>query len=353
MIIRVPHTFLFKVIFSLLCLVFLYTLTLRIILVFSYIPETGGASLDVLYGILRILKGRNLYNNPELPPYAVVQCMPLYYYVVAGLSQILGISQSIHAVSVINRLCALGFNLLLFIPLQRILRKIFDCQEKFSHWTTFLAIFILIPSADYSGTGSLCLLATAFSIYYFLCFLNLYDDKYGSELVLSGIGASLAFFINQYSFFLLVCILLFLLIYIRDKKATLLFVISSSIALLFLFIILIGVNANYWFLNVTYGIKSLFTVYDFKNMGELPLHNFLYIALLSLLLGAFFFMKRLKLREKFLRFIALCNILFVLTDSFYIGPKFISISLLFSIVLLLTFVELKELDSVTRLKKIF
>ena len=336
------HTLLLRVIFSSLCLVFLYTLTLRIVFLLSYLPETGGSSIDVLYGIMRILKGRNLYNNPELPPYPVIQFMPLYYYVVAGVSQILEISQNLHAVSVVNRMCSLGFNLFIFIPVHRILKKIFECHETIIHWIAFMVIFILIPAADFAGVGSLCLLAMTFAIYYFLCFLNLYDYKYGSELVLTGIATALAVFIDQVALFLFAGILSFLLFHVKDKKAALLFLISYAIAFLFLFMILVGNNTPYWFLNVIYGIRSSFNLYFLSNIGKLPIFTYAYILFMLLLAVAFLFMKQLDKRLKFLRFIALWNLLFLLFEVFTAGSHQITYSLVFVMVIVIAFIELQE-----------
>ena len=198
-----------RAIFILLFICFIAEFTIRFVLAFSYVPETGGSSLDVLYGIVRMLSGRTLYTNPELPPYAVIGYMPLHYYVVAGVCQLFGVAQNIHDVSTVNRIIILMFNLFLFIPTDRILHNIFEIRNRKSSWSAFFVIFLIINSSDYSGPGSFYLLVLLFSIYYFLCFLKLHTNKYGSELVLSGIFGALACFTDQFGFLLQVTVVLF------------------------------------------------------------------------------------------------------------------------------------------------
>ena len=255
-----------RTVFILLGLGFISLLILRLIYSLSYIPATQGSTINMLYGIMKMLNGRNLYSSPELPPYSVIQFMPLQYYVVAGVSQLMGISQNLHAVTELNRLLCLFFNLLLFIPLFRILVKIFGVKNKELYWSVYFGCFMLIPSSDYTGQGSLFILVVLFAIYYFFCFQNLYDNKYGAELVLSGIFTALAFFTNQIGFILFIGLLFYLMMQVKDRKATIRFALSFSLASVFLFIILIGSSFNYWYLNI---ILRLQNPVDFKFIHEI------------------------------------------------------------------------------------
>ncbi len=308
-----------RTVFIVLGLAFLSLVIIRLIYAFSYIPATESSTINMLYGVIRMLNGRGLYSNPELPPYSVIQFMPLQYYVVAGMSQLAGAAQSIHAVTEMNRLLCLFFNLLMVIPIFRILKNIFDIKNKELCCSVYFGSFILVPASDYTGQGSLFLLAVLFAIYYFLCFLNLYEFKYGSELVLSGIFTALTFFTNQIGFLLFLGILFYLLLFTKDVKATLRFAISFALASIFLFIVLVGSSVNYWYLNI---IKRLQNPIDLKFLKEMTdgsvFLNIYFVGMLGLAISIFL-MKDLKLREHFLRFVILFLFLYAFLSSLFGG----------------------------------
>ena len=308
-----------RVIFISLFICFLSEFTIRFILALSYVPETGGASLDVLYGIVRMLSGRPLYTNPELPPYAVIGYMPLHYYVVAGVSQLFGVGQSIHDVSALNRVINLLFNVSLFIPVHRIIKNIFEIRDRLTVWSVFFAVFIFIYSADYSGPGSFYLLVLMFSIYYFLCFLKLHSNKYGSELVLSGIFGALACFTNQFGFIIQIASVLFLWLKMKDKKATIRYALSSVLSYLFLSIILIGSSYNYWLRHLFNGLFH----FDLISFGETDLYSFVIeIAYLLAITGiTLSFFPRIKFDWwfVFLRFLILFIFTITVTGRLFFG----------------------------------
>ena len=308
-----------KVIMVLLLIGFLVQLIFRIILAFSYIPETGGHSLDVLFGIIRMLSGRSLYTNPELPPYPVIQYMPLHYFVIAGVAQLFGVAQNLHDISTVNRLAAILFNLFLFIPVSRILKNIFEIPNRLTYWSSFFAIFLLLNSSNYSGPGSFYLLVLLFSVYYFLCFLKLHHYKYGSELVLSGIFGSLAFFTDQFGFIVQLATLLFLLISVKDRKATIRYAVSSGLTYLFLTIIMIGSSFRYWLLNVFTG---LFQVEIFSLKGDtisMSIVQVVYLIVYTGLTCLLFIKPSIDSRYRFLRYLMMCILITTTAGRLLIG----------------------------------
>lgn len=65
---------------------FLLNLLYKGSLVASFAPDLGGFERNVILGIQQILLGKGLYSNPEASPFFIIQYMPLYYYLVAGLA---------------------------------------------------------------------------------------------------------------------------------------------------------------------------------------------------------------------------------------------------------------------------
>ncbi len=53
--------------------------------------DLGGAEINLVYGTQKLLLGRPLYENPEQPPFDVMQYTPLYYHSCAWIASMLAI----------------------------------------------------------------------------------------------------------------------------------------------------------------------------------------------------------------------------------------------------------------------
>ena len=91
----------------------LITVYIRLKVIFLVNPDVGGIENNVIYSTLRILAGYPLYQNPEQAPYAITQYSPIYYYLTAGLSRLIGFTADdvyeVYAVSRSISLLANGF----------------------------------------------------------------------------------------------------------------------------------------------------------------------------------------------------------------------------------------------------
>ena len=75
--------------------------------------DLGGAEINVVYGIQKIMLDRPLYEDPEQPPFDVMQYAPLYYHVVSACGNMLGVDHhDTGALFALSRTCSLIFNLL-------------------------------------------------------------------------------------------------------------------------------------------------------------------------------------------------------------------------------------------------
>lgn len=52
--------------------------------------DLGGAEMNVVYGVQKLLLGKPLYSDPEFPPFEVVQYTPLFHLLSAGVCAIAG-----------------------------------------------------------------------------------------------------------------------------------------------------------------------------------------------------------------------------------------------------------------------
>lgn len=199
--------------FSAMFLMALCLFALRFLLALSYLPETGGVSINVLYGITRIINGSYLYTDPELPPFPIIQYMPLHFYSIKAIASILGLQNDIHGLMVLNRLFCLLIDCLCVFIISRSLNKHFKLNLIFSV-TLALIYFVSIPGIIYSRGDNLYLL-------FFITTVILLHENFSESTVkswtskylphLTGLTSALAINTKQTGLFLIVlCFIYFL-----------------------------------------------------------------------------------------------------------------------------------------------
>ncbi|MFZ1693910.1 MAG: hypothetical protein WAT74_11985 [Flavobacteriales bacterium] len=86
---------------------------LRIQMITDHGVNLGGVEINVVYGAQKILLGRPLYEDPEQPPFDVMQYSPLYYGLLAGVAKAVGVQpEETYDLFVLSRTLALVLNLL-------------------------------------------------------------------------------------------------------------------------------------------------------------------------------------------------------------------------------------------------
>ncbi|MBK6344104.1 MAG: hypothetical protein IPF41_16420 [Flavobacteriales bacterium] len=86
--------------------------------------DLGGAEINVVYGVQKLVDGRPLYSDPEQPPFEAIQLAPLYHVLVSGMARVSGVgpldTQGLYFVS---RSQALALNLLTALLVLLLCRK--------------------------------------------------------------------------------------------------------------------------------------------------------------------------------------------------------------------------------------
>ena len=122
----------FKIIFSSSILLFVLNLFLRLHIIPFYGVEIGGIEINIIDGIAKILSGKKLYGDPANPPYDIFQYTPMYYYLVAGLANLLDISSADpQKIFMLSRSVALASNLLTFLIIFYIAADLIYCITDF------------------------------------------------------------------------------------------------------------------------------------------------------------------------------------------------------------------------------
>lgn len=116
-----------KVLWLFLCGLFVINVVYKCQLATSHQPDLAGFERNVIWGIQKVMNGEPLYTNPEGPPFAIVQYMPLFYYLIAGMGNLLNInpadSHHVYALArMFNFILCVCSALLLFFIARRIFR---------------------------------------------------------------------------------------------------------------------------------------------------------------------------------------------------------------------------------------
>lgn len=234
-------------------------LVLRIMLAFSWLPETGGVSINVLYGINRLVEGLPLYTSPDKPPFPVIQYMPLYFYVVKTIASISGLTD-IHSLMVLNRSLCLLFDLACSWLLSVMLIRSFRMSIVTS-WTLALIYFVSIPAIIYGRVDNLYLLLTLSTIVLSIRYLIEYDNRTEMEAnfrgwVLPGILGGLSVLTKQTGVFLCIFTVAFLIIRIKELKSALTFSASALFVFAFGMMLMHPGELPSILLNVVNGVKN-------------------------------------------------------------------------------------------------
>lgn len=126
-------------------------LGLKRILIFSYVPDLGGFERNVIWGIQQVMLGKPLYTNPDAAPFAIIQYMPAYYYLVATVGKLLSIdpldAHSVYSLArTFNALLSVGSVVILY----RIATRQFHIPQTISIFISSLA-FLWMQAFTISG----------------------------------------------------------------------------------------------------------------------------------------------------------------------------------------------------------
>lgn len=85
-----------------------WNLSLRWEMLFQHRTELGGVEHNVIHGIQKVMLGKALYEDPERPPFDVIQYTPAYHVLCAAIGKVLGLhGDDARAVFVLSRAVAL------------------------------------------------------------------------------------------------------------------------------------------------------------------------------------------------------------------------------------------------------
>jgi hypothetical protein len=241
---------------TLLSLTGLAVLLLRLFFAFSYIPETGGVSINVIYGIIHLQNTGILYINPENAPFSIIQYMPFYYYLINGIASLLNLSGDVHQMMTLHRILCLLFDVSTASVLFTGIRKIFPLSGIRLALICGLFYFTIIPSINFGRIDTLYLLSSITVILIALKYFVKSSTIEFRNLVIAGIISTVALLTKQTGMLLIVFISSYLLFFHKSPKSTFIYLLSAFIpAILFILLILPSPAIDFK-LNVVNGLKN-------------------------------------------------------------------------------------------------
>lgn len=248
-------------------IVFAVFLSYRLLIIVYPQPDAGGVEGNVIYFIQRILDGQALYSNPELPPYAIAQYTPLYYYLVAGTAYLFSIQpDDVLSIYITSRILGLILNLAFMIVAFRIARLVYEIPKDKSLLVSILA-FIFLEITSFSRPDSLYHVLFLLAMYFFLDTVKGDKNKTSnSRVIWFGILAALALFAKQ-SAILLPIVGSAWFIWNREFKDWLIFCVSYGVILfLGLAILFFSGDLQLLYMNVITGISNGISPGWFRNV---------------------------------------------------------------------------------------
>ncbi|MBS1583322.1 MAG: hypothetical protein JST66_14070 [Bacteroidetes bacterium] len=231
--------------------------------VLLYTTDIGGVEANVVYGIGKLLRGLPLYEDPERPPFDVVQYTPLYYYLAAGIGWLIGVDPTQpQQVFMLSRLISLACNLGTVLATYRIIRRTGAAPWLALFWS--MLMFATITRHFYSRTDSLYLLLFTVSMGLFLTALGHPPPLHRRQLAWATIVACLSLLTKQSGILALLIIGLYLLWQRRWRD--LFTQVGISMALLALAFGALGLHygGHVLYQNVVTGLKNGFSLEIFE-----------------------------------------------------------------------------------------
>lgn len=244
---------------------FLVYFIYRIILIFYQHPDAGGVEGNIIYFIQRLLDGLPIYTNPERAPYAIAQYSPLYYYLVAGASKLIGLtSDDILSIYMVSRSISLFLNIIFIFIIYLTANRAFSVSKEKSI-SVAIAAFIFLEITSFSRPDSLNHVFFFLTLYVFMNGIKT-GKPVKPTIIFTAMLAAVSVYCKQTSFLLPVIIGIWLLY--RKMIIELLLFSFFYLVLTMVFILPVYINGELgvFYSNVVQGINNGISLTWFRSV---------------------------------------------------------------------------------------
>ena len=232
----------------------LVLLWVRLTLIPQHRTDIAGAELNVIYGVQKVMLGFPLYEDPEQPPFDIIQYTPLYYWICGGLGSLLQIDPyDSYRIFLLSRILSLALNLLTVLLVFRTAKL--AGAGRWSVWAALLA-FTAFTQHFFSRSDALYALLFAATIHGFVQWTRTVPEGKTRMLAITGVCAVLCFMAKQTGI-LILCLIPFHLLLARQWKSLSIYsasVVVASVASLL--IILSTTSLNFFLKNTVQGLMN-------------------------------------------------------------------------------------------------
>jgi len=297
--------------------VFAWNLNLRWQMLYQHRTELGGVEHNVIHGIQKVMLGQQLYEDPERPPFDVIQYTPGYYLLGAAVGKKLGLDGAdARSIFLLSR----WLSLLLWLVTGALV--VAACRAGgAAGWSSWLAAGITLCCAweqSFSRMDSLVAATTMATLLYFIRWL-VSGDRH--TLVIASIAAVAGVFAKQSGIVLLLSPLLYLLLG-RNWKALRIALTSMALATMVALIVISTLGTfGAFYQNTVLGLRNGFSWMLYIDLFNPPTYKyFIGWHLLAIVVTV----KGSRSRSAPLRFMALVipiSLVFALTAGLKYGSR--------------------------------
>ncbi len=241
------------------------TLYIRLKVIFLVNSDIGGIESNVIYSVLRMLAGYPLYQNPEQAPYAITQYSPIYYYLTADLSRLVGLSSDdVYDVYAVGRCISLAANIFYGWGISQLARRL-QLPASVAMLVGVLA-FVFLPPQSYGRPDSLYNALVIWTIWAVLRWNAAGSAKsslYGAAI--TALLAALALFSKQSALCLPIIVGGYLLLFSGNPRKVLSFLGWYILFLGILYVGLFRQEAPLVYANVVQGVSNGIDLANFRN----------------------------------------------------------------------------------------
>ncbi|MCB0766667.1 MAG: glycosyltransferase family 39 protein [Flavobacteriales bacterium] len=163
--------------------ILVWIFSLRCELLVQYRTELGGVEHNVIHGIQKVMLGQDLYEDPEQPPFDVIQYTPGYYLLCAAIGKLMGMNgDEARSIFLLSRTISLVLWLIAGVIVYRACRV-----GGAAVWSGFMATGITLCSAWEQSFSRMDALAMALTAATVLSFMRWFRDQRRSALIITGI----------------------------------------------------------------------------------------------------------------------------------------------------------------------
>lgn len=290
---------------------------------FFHTFDIGGLEHYWICSIQKILLGYNLYENPQVPPFDIIQYAPLHFYLVAFIEKITGINgYNPYDVYLTSRIVALSLNIIMLFIIAAILHKVFRVKVGLNILACVLSFVTLTPHF-YSRGDCLYIVLSLGSFAFFLLFIkSVFFKNKVIFLIISCLLAVLTLFTKQSGLMIMGIYVFFLLFINKDYKFLGITIISFIVFGAIIFFSIVP-NDQYYtiyqntILGLNHGYSLFFFISIFTNRYYLDMLCFLIIGIVF----SIYFLKQTTIEYKFLGVSIALSLAFGIATGFKIGAS--------------------------------